>query len=128
MRDAYLDEDTGAAARRFEASGEFAAVRVLLGDWIAGATVLDLGAGTGIASRAFAQAGATRVVALEPDLSSVVGQGAIARACEGLPAVLRLSGDGECLPLREGAMDIVYARQVLHQAHDLLGLLRSARG
>ena len=124
MRDSYLDEDASAAARRFEASGEFAAVRTLLGEWLPGATVLDLGAGTGIATRAFSRAGASRVVALEPDPSHVIGRGAIARVCEGLPGVLSLSGYGEQIPLAEGVVDVVYARQVLHHARDLPGLLR----
>jgi SAM-dependent methyltransferase len=123
MRDAYLDADVLGAARRFESSGEFAATRAMLGGRLAGATVLDLGAGTGIASRAFVRSGAARVLALEPDPSSVVGQGALVRVCGGLSGVHAVGGYGEALPLRDGAVDVVYARQVLHHAHDLPGLL-----
>jgi SAM-dependent methyltransferase len=119
MRDAYLDEDVAAAARRFESSGEFEEVLRLIGRKLAGATVVDLGAGTGVASYAFAKAGAGEVVALEPDESEVVGQGAIRRACEGLPAVRIVTGLGEDLPLGSGTVDLVYARQVLHHARDL---------
>ena len=43
---------------------------------------------------------------------------------QGVLAVLRVAGHGERLPLREGSVDVVYARQVLHHASDLPGLLK----
>ena len=55
MRDAYLDADVRGAARRFEDSGEFIATRRLVGEAVVGSVVLDLGAGTGIASRALSR-------------------------------------------------------------------------
>ena len=124
MRDTYLDEDAPAAARRFEASGEFRAVLTLLGETLSGATVLDLGAGTGIASFSLCRAGARRVVALEPDPSAVVGYGALARICGNLPEVIPVSGFGERVPLAGSSVDVVYARQVLHHSRDLPGVLR----
>lgn len=123
MRDSYLDADVAGAARRFESSGEYAAVRAILGERLRGATVLDLGAGTGIASRALALSGAACVVALEPDPSPVVGQGAIRIACADADAVEIAGGYGEALPFRAGSFEVVYARQVLHHAHDLRTLL-----
>lgn len=122
MRDSYLGGDPADAARRFAASGEFAEVVRIVGvDRLAGARVLDVGSGTGIASHALARAGA-RVVALEPDPGDLVGRGALRTACAGL-AVDVASGVGERLPFRDGAFDVVYARQVLHHAQDLPGLV-----
>jgi SAM-dependent methyltransferase len=122
VRDSYLDEDVRSAAERFFSSAEFAEVRALVGPGLAGGTVLDLGAGTGIASYALARAGASRVYALEPDPSEV-GRAAIARLAAGLP-VETLDAFGERIPLAEGAVDIVYARQVLHHTGDLRATLR----
>jgi 2-polyprenyl-3-methyl-5-hydroxy-6-metoxy-1,4-benzoquinol methylase len=117
VRDAYLGADVREAAERFLASGEFSAVRALLGGRLRGLRVLDLGAGAGIASYAFARSGA-RVVALEPDPSDVVGRGATRRACLGLPVQI-VAGFGEDLPFAGRAFDVVYARQVLHHTRDL---------
>lgn len=123
VRDAYLGPDVAANAERFLASGEFAAVRGLLRARLDGAAVLDVGAGTGIASYAFARSGAREVVALEPDPSEVVGQGAIRRLAGGLPLTLA-TGFGEQLPFPADRFDIVYLRQVLHHARDLDALVR----
>jgi len=118
VRDAYLGRDVSDSASRFAASGEFDEVRRLLGDRLRGATVLDLGAGTGIAARALLEAGAARVVAVEPDPSEEVGRGAIARLDpDGLLEVL--DGFGERIPMPDASVDVVYARQVLHHAIDL---------
>jgi SAM-dependent methyltransferase len=122
MKESYLLDDPATSARRFAASSEFAEVRRIVGPArLASARVLDLGAGTGVASHAFAAAGA-RVVALEPDPSAVVGQGAVRAACGGLPVRIA-SGVGERLPFRDRAFDVVYARQVLHHAQDLAAVV-----
>jgi SAM-dependent methyltransferase len=116
--DAYLGPDVLDSARRFATSGEFAEVKRLIGDALPRAVIVDLGAGTGIASWAFATAGAGRVVAVEPDLSSEVGQGAIRRLSGGLPIEI-VSAFGERIPLANATADVVYARQVLHHTRDL---------
>jgi ubiquinone/menaquinone biosynthesis C-methylase UbiE len=117
VRDAYLGTDVDDSCRRFLASGEFAEVRRFLGRYIEGASVLDLGAGTGIASAAFCAVGAARVVAVEPDPSAEAGRGAMARLQE--RKFEAVDGVGENIPLPDASMDIVYCRQVLHHARDL---------
>lgn len=123
IRDSYLDEDTRACAERFSRSAEFAEVRALVGRKIEGGSVLDLGAGTGLASYALSTAGAAQVYALEPDPSAVVGRGAIERIGLG-PNVRLLEAAGENIPLPDSALDLVYARQVLHHIQDLPRLMR----
>jgi SAM-dependent methyltransferase len=116
IRWAYLDRDTAEAASRFAASAEFQEVSSLVGGF-AGKKVVDLGAGTGIASVAMAHAGAARVYALEPDPSDVVGRGAISRIAGGEPVEV-IDALGESIPLPDESVDVVYARQVLHHAPD----------
>ncbi|MHB1132147.1 MAG: class I SAM-dependent methyltransferase [Chloroflexota bacterium] len=123
IRDAYLDVDVQEAASRFSNSPEFAEVQGLLADHLLGARVLDLGAGSGIASYAFALHGASRVYALEPDPSHEIGRGAISAICAGLPVEV-IEGVGERIPLEAGTVDIVYARQTLHHCDDLTCVLR----
>jgi SAM-dependent methyltransferase len=122
IRDSYLGEDTRAAADSFARSAEFAEVMNLVGDRVRGGTVLDVGAGTGIASFAFERAGARPVWALEPDPSPVVGRAAMQRL--GLRGVEVLDGVGERIPLPDGSVDLVYSRQVLHHVSDITTLAK----
>ena len=127
VRDAYLGPDLEDSARRFFISGEFSSARELVGDRIKGAHVLDLGAGTGIASRAWAAAGAGLVTALEPDPSELVGVGALRRLCQGWPVDI-LREYAERISLADASVDIVYARQVFHHLPNLdAALLECAR-
>ncbi len=123
LRDTYIDEDLPRAAERFSQSAEFAEVRGILGPRMAGARVLDVGAGNGIASYAFAKHGASRVYAAEPDGSDIVGAGAIRRLTAGLPVEVLQTGGAE-IGLPADAVDIVYARQVLHHIIDLDAAMR----
>ena len=86
--------------------------------------MLDLGAGNGIASWALVQAGARRVLALEPDPSNVVGWRAIRQLCRGLPVDVIDSLAG-AIPIPEQTVDAVLARQVLHHIHDLPDTMRA---
>lgn len=123
VRDTYFDADVKTAAQRFSQSAEFAAVRELLGNRVAGADVVDLGAGMGIASWAFLSAGARQVYAVEPDPSDEVGQGAIKRLTVS-DRIRIVSAYAESIPLDDESVDIVYARQVLHHTRELAQVLR----
>jgi len=122
VRDTYWNPDIVEAAHRFSTSAEFGEVCGIAGSRIPCATILDLGAGTGIASWAFAERGARCVYAVEPSPSSEIGRGAIERLCAGRPVEI-LDARGEQLPLSDSSIDLVYARQVLHHARDLKAVL-----
>jgi SAM-dependent methyltransferase len=123
VRACYYDDPLLDAASRFHTGPEWSATRELVGNCFP-ADVLDLGAGRGIASYAFASDGC-RVTALEPDESDVVGRGAIAALCEQSGLDIRaVAGHGELLPFPDRSFDIVYARAVLHHARDLSQLCR----
>lgn len=116
VRSCYLDEPLD-AARRFAASAEFAEVRRILslGPGGRGRRVLDVGAGNGIASFAFASLGC-EVVALEPDPSAIVGAGAIASLLPHVGGGLITIAETSASQFRDpgNAFDIVYMRQAAH--------------
>jgi SAM-dependent methyltransferase len=118
VRAAYYDDPLIDAAQRYWRSEEWAAIR----SWLGGlrGRALDVGAGRGIASYALAREGFAEVVALEPDLSALVGAEAVSRlaAESGLP--IRVTQEfSECLPFDDASFDLVFARAVLHHTSDL---------
>ncbi|MCG2671593.1 class I SAM-dependent methyltransferase [Bradyrhizobium sp. GCM10023182] len=122
--DAYLTADLTGNCRRFAESREFAEVIRLIEVYRPGSRdVLDVPAGNGIATFAFAKLG-LNVVGVEPDPSSSVGRGAIATVLnsEGLKARI-VDAFGEKLPFEENSFDVVYVRQGLHHAQDLKAML-----
>lgn len=123
VQDSYLDSDVEVAAARFAESAEFAAVRSLLAATAGDFTLVDLGSGNGIASRALAIAGVRRVVAVEPDPSEEIGAGAVAHLVDGL-RVSVVRAVGEHLPLCDESVHVVYCRQVLHHTRELRAALR----
>jgi SAM-dependent methyltransferase len=122
IRSNYFDLPVLNAAQRYALSEEFAEVLRLLGPGN-GKPILDLGAGNGIASYALAKNG-WDVTALEPDESSEVGAGAIDRLAQdtGLPIKV-VREFGERLPFLNESFAAIHARQVLHHAHDLEGMV-----
>jgi SAM-dependent methyltransferase len=119
VMDNYWDSDTLAAAKRFASSVEFSECFHRIAQITWPSVVLDLGAGSGIATYAFLKKGVRHVYALEPDPSPLVGRGAIRRITKGMPCTI-LDSEGENIPLADGTVDVVYARQVMHHARDLV--------
>jgi ubiquinone/menaquinone biosynthesis C-methylase UbiE len=114
----YYDLPVSNAAKRFEQSHEWIAIKELLAPWLPG-KVLDLGAGNGISSFSFAQVGCP-VTAVEPDPSTTVGLGAIKELSEMCNSPIQaVQARGESLPFEDHSFDIVYGRQVLHHASNL---------
>jgi SAM-dependent methyltransferase len=118
VKSCYYDDPVEDAAQRFEGSEEWAAVKALLADKLPG-DVLDIGAGRGISSYAFAKSGCA-VTALEPNSSKLVGAGAIQLIAERTQVQIKVVQEyGETLPFPENSFDVVYARAVLHHAQDM---------
>lgn len=113
----YYDRPALGAARRYLASAEWQALRAFMPKRDGAA--LDVGAGMGIAAFALASDG-WETHALEPDVSELVGAGAIRRlAAEGNVKISVVQEWGESLPFSDGRFQLVHARQVLHHAREL---------
>jgi len=123
-----MDEDVTIAAERFSQSEEFAEVRKWAVHWglPQGGKVLDVGAGSGISSYAWAVAG-YEVVALEPNPGDTAGAGVIRRLSNqtGVPIEICLE-HGERTGLTGDSFDVVYCREVLHHAADLNQMCRES--
>ncbi|MER5890347.1 class I SAM-dependent methyltransferase [Streptomyces sp. NPDC001941] len=85
----------------------FDAVEQLVGRSLDGAVVVDVGAGTGIATALLVARGA-RVLAVEP------GDGMAAQFRSTLPGVPLVRGDGDALPLADGSADLITYAQSWH--------------
>jgi ubiquinone/menaquinone biosynthesis C-methylase UbiE len=115
--DNYFDVDIDVSVERYRKSEEFIALMELIPT--STSTLLDIGAGRGIASYAFAKNN-INVTALEPDPSFDVGAGAVKTLAikHKLPITV-VETFGETLPFDDNSFDVVYVRQVLHHANDL---------
>lgn len=118
----YYDARLEVNVERFRGSEEFRESLRLLGKYISGShpTLIDIGAGNGVAAVAFALEG-FEVTALEPDPSATVGSGAIEwlKQHYQLTNLTVVTTFGESIPCADGSLDIVYARQAMHHARNL---------
>lgn len=118
----YYDSPLKSAADRYCQSDEWQEIQKYLP--LNPGQALDIGAGRGISSYALAKDG-WQVTALEPDPSELVGAGAIQKlANEEKLSINIVQEFGENLPFDDASFDFVFARQVLHHAHDLSQLCR----
>lgn len=114
--DAYYDDPLHIAAERYLNSDEWQAIRSLLPQ---AGLILDVGAGRGIASYAFAREGFS-VTALEPYDSDIVGAGAIRKlALDASLSIDVVQEFSEHLPFVDASFDVVFARAVLHHTDNL---------
>lgn len=114
----YYDEPLIDAAKRFAASEEWQAVQDIVKHKLP-CKILDLGAGNGISSYAFASLGG-EVTAVEPDPSNIIGAKAITTLAKDFNLNIEVVQNfGETLPFGDSTFDIVYGRQVLHHANNL---------
>ncbi|MFD1934627.1 class I SAM-dependent methyltransferase [Nonomuraea mangrovi] len=112
VADAYDAARPGYPDELFRALGEMSGVE------LTGATVVDVGAGTGISARALRERGA-RVVALDPGremLARLVARNLSSSTAEprGQGVVVAVQGDGNALPIRDGGADLVTYAQSWH--------------
>ena len=129
VHDAYFGTDVKGNAERFIESDEWKATVAAISPYvaIAGSKVLDIGAGGGISSYAFAISGAV-VDAIEPDNSDTIGATAIETLAASLPAGQLTAHRifAEDFITKEGEYDIVYARQSMHHAYHLQSFVNTA--
>lgn len=120
----YFHENLTDAANAYLNSAEFHLICKWLGMRnFKRSTLLDIGAGNGIASYAFAKTGA-KVTALEPDPSFIVGSGAIRELTKGMDVdISELEMEDFLVPEK---YDFVFSRQLIHHARDLDLLCRRA--
>jgi ubiquinone/menaquinone biosynthesis C-methylase UbiE len=122
----YYDEDVLQASQRFYASEEFQTALQYARQRHPTGWVLDMGGGNGVSALAWHQAGYS-VALIEPDMSDVVGLGALTPIlAQGGYKVYPCQGIGENLPFSEHQFDIFYSRQVLHHVTDLDLTMREA--
>lgn len=129
VRDTYISPDLPSNVERFWLSAEFKETLSLLEKYsiTSQSKLLDIGAGNGVASIAFARTG-YQVTALEPDPSSNIGNGAIKTlaAHYQLSNIEVIEAYGENIPFDDETFDIVYIRQAMHHAIDLTNFVKEA--
>lgn len=124
VEDAFISADLSKNVENYYSGEEYQATVTLLSPFLLDnkqeIKILDIGAGNGITSIAFARDG-FNVYSVEPDESDTVGIGAIniLKELYGLNNLQVHKAFAENLPFANELFDIVYARQALHHAHSL---------
>ncbi len=123
--DAYLTRDLVENCQRFYESDEFNEILRLVKLYNPTATkILDIPAGNGIATYAFAKAG-YNVTAVEPDNSELLGRRAIEFVFKSSNQNCEIVNSyGEELPFENELFDVIYVRQGLHHAYNLEQMLK----
>lgn len=118
---AYFEKDLDLNVQRFSDGEEFEATLELIRHYAPKAKlILDIGAGNGISSVAFANSG-FEVHAVEPDPSDTIGAGAIRKLKQqhSLDNLKIYESFAEEIKFDNSVFDVVYVRQAMHHANDL---------
>ncbi len=131
IEDSYLSADLKKNVENFSNSEEFIETLFLINKFISTKTssikILDIGAGNGISSIAFALNGFA-VTAIEPDPSNTIGANAINTLKNeyNLSNITVNTSYGESLPFENESFDVVYARQAMHHANNLNAFVKES--
>lgn len=121
VRDAYFDADLELNILRFKNSLEFQETLSIIETYSPNAkSILDIGCGNGVSTVNFAQLG-YKVTAVEPDISTTVGSGAICilKKRLGLTNIEVFVDFAENIQFEDNSFDVVYVRQAMHHANHL---------
>ncbi|SDM42650.1 class I SAM-dependent methyltransferase [Nonomuraea jiangxiensis] len=118
VADAYDAGRPGYPDEIFRALGE------LTGVDLDGATTVDVGAGTGIMTRALRARG-SRVIAVDPGAGMLARL--VSRSEDGPPAVVAVLADGNALPLADGVADLVTYAQSWHWLDPVVSIAEARR-
>lgn len=129
VKEAYFHEDLTVNVSSFMQSEEFAATLAIISSYYPHpqlCSLLDVGAGNGIAAVSFALKG-YNVVAVEPDPSATIGAGAIdwLKNYYGLSNLTVHSSYCEDLHFEDASFDLAYCRQTMHHAYHLQDFLQN---
>jgi ubiquinone/menaquinone biosynthesis C-methylase UbiE len=125
---AYFDADLELNVSRFNKSLEFEeTLRLIKKHAPKAKTILDIGCGNGISTINFALQGYD-VTAVEPDVSTTVGAGAIKilKHAYNLKNVIIHEDFAEHIKFSDDTFDVVYMRQAMHHANDLDRFLKES--
>jgi ubiquinone/menaquinone biosynthesis C-methylase UbiE len=126
IEQSYLGADLIQNVERFRHSEEFSETIRTIENYFGKKKlrILDLGSGNGISTISLALLG-HNVTSIEPDPSETVGRGAIRKLCDHYQIDIDvLEGFGENTSMKNDYFDVVYTRQVVHHAADLMAFIR----